>query len=140
MDKKSYHHNNLKNELIEKGIELVSNYGLSQLSLRKVAQSCNVSHAAPYSHFANKEELVAAMQLHITEQSVAKSLATLFPGLTSMYSLTPSMHCGCGRRSTLSAYVYTIYFDTVRTARAELLPRSVSWGAISSLGQIPFHN
>ena len=34
MDKKSYHHNNLKNELIEKGIELVSNYGLSQLSLR----------------------------------------------------------------------------------------------------------
>ena len=32
MDKKSYHHNNLKNELIEKGIELVSNYGLSPVS------------------------------------------------------------------------------------------------------------
>lgn len=77
MDKKSYHHNNLKNELIEKGIELVSNYGLSQLSLRKVAQSCNVSHAAPYSHFANKEELVAAMQLHITEQFTDKLLETI---------------------------------------------------------------
>lgn len=77
MDKKSYHHNNLKNELIEKGIELLSNYGLSQLSLRKVAQSCNVSHAAPYSHFANKEDLVAAMQLHITEQFTDKLLETI---------------------------------------------------------------
>jgi len=27
-----------------------------------------VSHAAPYSHFANKEELLLAMQLHITDQ------------------------------------------------------------------------
>lgn len=68
MGSKTYHHKNLKNELIEKGIELVNEYGLSQLSLRKVAQACNVSHAAPYSHFKNKEELFAAMQLYITEQ------------------------------------------------------------------------
>ena len=68
MDKKIYHHKDLKNELIEKGIELVNESGLNQLSLRKVAQACNVSHAAPYSHFKNKEELFAAMQLFITEQ------------------------------------------------------------------------
>ncbi|MDY4097642.1 MAG: TetR family transcriptional regulator [Lachnospiraceae bacterium] len=41
---------------------------MEQLSLRKVAMACNVSHAAPYSHFANKEEVLSAMQLHITEQ------------------------------------------------------------------------
>lgn len=68
MDNKTYHHKNLKNELIEKGIELVNEYGLSQISLRKVARACNVSHAAPYSHFANKDELLVAMQSHITEQ------------------------------------------------------------------------
>ena len=53
MEKKSYHHKNLKNDLIEKGIELVDKYGINQLSLRKVAQACNVSHAAPYSHFSS---------------------------------------------------------------------------------------
>lgn len=72
MNKKNYHHKNLKNELIEKGIALVNEKGLSQLSLRKVAQACNVSHAAPYSHFQNKEELFTAMQLYITEQFSAK--------------------------------------------------------------------
>ena len=68
MKQNTYHHQNLKNELIEKGIEIVNECGLEQLSLRKVAIACNVSHAAPYSHFANKEELLSAMQLHITEQ------------------------------------------------------------------------
>lgn len=68
MKQKTYHHKDLKNELIEKGIEIVNEGGLEQLSLRKVAMACNVSHAAPYSHFANKEELFSAMQLHITEQ------------------------------------------------------------------------
>lgn len=68
MKQNTYHHKDLKKELIEKGIEIVNECGLEQLSLRKVAMACNVSHAAPYSHFANKEELLSAMQLHITEQ------------------------------------------------------------------------
>ena len=71
MEKKRYHHKNLKNELIEKGIELVDQYGINQLSLRKVAQACNVSHAAPYSHFSNKEQLLREMQSHITNQFAA---------------------------------------------------------------------
>lgn len=64
----AYHHKNLRNELIEKGIELVEEYGMQQLSLRKVAQACNVSHAAPYSHFKNKDYLILAMQSYITDQ------------------------------------------------------------------------
>lgn len=68
MKTNTYHHKNLKKELIEKGIELINTYGLNQISLRKVAQACNVSHMAPYSHFTNKEELFTAIQTHITEQ------------------------------------------------------------------------
>ena len=55
MKNDSYHHQNLKNEMIEKGIELVNEHGAEQLSLRKVAQACGVSHAAPYSHFPEKK-------------------------------------------------------------------------------------
>lgn len=68
MEKKSYHHKNLRNDLIEKGIELVNENGIENLSLRKVAQACGVTHAAPYSHFSSKEELLAAMQEYITDQ------------------------------------------------------------------------
>jgi len=63
-----YHRKDLKNLLIEKGIEIVNADGLQSFSLRKAAAACKVSHAAPYSHFHNKEELLSAMQLHITER------------------------------------------------------------------------
>ena len=63
-----YHREGLKNLLIEKGIEIVNADGLQSFSLRKAATACKVSHAAPYSHFHNKEELLNAMQLHITER------------------------------------------------------------------------
>lgn len=68
MPKKQYHHKDLRNALIEKGIEIVNSEGLYSFSLRKVAAACGVSHAAPYSHFQSKEELLEAMQLHITDQ------------------------------------------------------------------------
>ena len=60
--KDTYHHKNLKEELIEAGITLVAKEGLEGFSLRKVAAVCGVSHAAPYSHFENKDVLLEEMQ------------------------------------------------------------------------------
>ena len=70
-----YHRKDLKNLLIEKGIEIVNTEGLQSFSLRKAAAACKVSHTAPYSHFHNKEELLNAMQLHITKR-FSKALET----------------------------------------------------------------
>ena len=66
--RQTYHHKDLRNALIETGIKLVSAEGINAFSLRKVAAACGVSHAAPYSHFQNKEELLEAMQLFITDR------------------------------------------------------------------------
>ena len=66
--RQTYHHKDLRNALIETGIQLVSTEGVNGFSLRKVAAACGVSHAAPYSHFQNKEELLEAMQLFITDR------------------------------------------------------------------------
>lgn len=68
MPNKNYHHGNLKIALIEAGIEMINECGEAGLSLRKVAAKCNVSQAAPYAHFKNKEDLIHAMQQHVTEQ------------------------------------------------------------------------
>jgi AcrR family transcriptional regulator len=59
--KKSYHHGDLKNALIEAGADILSKDGVSGLSLRKVAQKAGVSHTAPYAHFADKQALIAAI-------------------------------------------------------------------------------
>ncbi len=66
--KQSYHHTNLRNELIEVGIKMVQEVGADKLSMRKLASLCNVSEAAPYKHFASKEKLLNAMQEYVTEQ------------------------------------------------------------------------
>ncbi|MDF9843975.1 MULTISPECIES: TetR/AcrR family transcriptional regulator [unclassified Paenibacillus] len=68
MKQKPYHHGDLRNTLIETGIELINEEGLGGFSLRKVAAKCGVSHAAPYSHFKDVQQLLAAMADHVTEQ------------------------------------------------------------------------
>jgi AcrR family transcriptional regulator len=59
--RKTYHHGDLKNALIKAGVEILAKDGVSGLSLRKVASRAGVSHAAPYSHFADKQALIAAI-------------------------------------------------------------------------------
>ncbi len=65
--KESYHHKNLKNELIEQAIALVIEEGIDALSLRKIAALCGVSYAAPYAHFESKETLLSACRLHVAQ-------------------------------------------------------------------------
>ncbi len=59
--KKSYHHGDLKNTLIQAGIEILSRDGVNALSLRNAARKAGVSHAAPYAHFSDKQALIAAI-------------------------------------------------------------------------------
>lgn len=61
MPRKNYHHGDLKNALIQAGVEILSKEGIEGLSLRKVAQRAGVSHSAPYSHFPDKQSLIAAI-------------------------------------------------------------------------------
>lgn len=62
----SYHHGNLRQALIDAGIKIINKDGEENLSLRKAAAACNVSHAAPYAHFKDKEELIEAIKESVT--------------------------------------------------------------------------
>ena len=64
----TYHHGNLKEELIEKGLQHINRYGTESLSMRKLADSAGVSPAAPYAHFKNKEAFLASVRDYITER------------------------------------------------------------------------
>jgi AcrR family transcriptional regulator len=77
--RKTYHHGDLKNALIKAGVEILAKEGVAGLSLRKVASRAGVSHSAPYSHFADKQALIAAIstegfrELYVRTQHVMKS-------------------------------------------------------------------
>ena len=58
---KSYHHGNLRAELLDTALEQLREAGADDLSLRALARAIGVSQTAPYRHFADKGELLAAM-------------------------------------------------------------------------------
>ena len=64
----TYHHGNLREALTEAGIRIINESGEDALSLRKVASACDVSHAAPYAHFKDKDELIEEIKKSVTEQ------------------------------------------------------------------------
>lgn len=58
---KSYHHGNLRAALLDTAIEQLREQGTEELSLRALARAIGVSQTAPYRHFADKSDLLAAM-------------------------------------------------------------------------------
>ena len=61
--KKTYHHGDLRNSLIDTALTLLAQYGVADLSLREVAKVAGVSHTAPYRHFRDKAALLEAMAI-----------------------------------------------------------------------------
>jgi AcrR family transcriptional regulator len=59
--RKSYHHGNLRETLLQAAIQLIGEVGPGGFTLREVARRAGVSHNAPYRHFQDKEELLAAV-------------------------------------------------------------------------------
>ena len=58
----------LRQDLIEAGIEEINMYGANDFSVRRVANACGVSTAAPYKHFKDKKEFIGAIIDYVNEQ------------------------------------------------------------------------
>ena len=72
---------NVKEQLIVNGIEEMSKYGVREFSVRRVAQKCGVSCAAPYKHFKDRNSFVAAILEYINTSwsGIATGIASDYP-------------------------------------------------------------
>lgn len=66
--KKQYHYGNLKETLIEQGIELIHQEGIEKFSLRKLAKQVGVSATACYNHFGSIDELLQEMYAYVIDR------------------------------------------------------------------------
>ena len=106
MKSKSYHHGDLRHALIDTGIKLMNQYGEERLSLRKVAEECGVSNAAPYAHFKSKDEFIGAMQQHVLKLFTAALEETV-----EKYKNSNSLLSMLGKSYVMFFYQNPIYFD-----------------------------
>ena len=57
----SYHHGNLRRDLLRRAAEVIAGQGIEKLSLRALARDLGVSHSAPARHFKDKAALLRAL-------------------------------------------------------------------------------
>jgi AcrR family transcriptional regulator len=72
-----YHHGNLARALIEAALALLDETQDWAFSLREVARRAGVSHNAPYKHFPEKRDLLAAVAARGFEALAERMLASL---------------------------------------------------------------
>ena len=56
-----YHHGDLRRVIVKAALEILRETQSLEFSLRELARRAGVSHNAPYKHFADKRELLAAV-------------------------------------------------------------------------------
>lgn len=57
--RKSYHHGNLRQALVDATLELITERGPQGFTLAEAARRAGVSAAAPYRHFKGRDELIS---------------------------------------------------------------------------------
>src|SRR5215468_9581050 len=72
-----YHHGDLRAALVDTAIDLIAERGVRNFSLAEASRRLGVAVSAPYAHFADRDQLLAAVQAH----AFAELAADLLPGL-----------------------------------------------------------
>ncbi|WP_319406458.1 TetR/AcrR family transcriptional regulator [uncultured Desulfosarcina sp.] len=104
-----YHHGDLRRSLIQAGSKMIEEKGLAGLSLREVARAAGVSHTAPYRHFQDKADLLAAIAQLGFEQ------------LTDQAGKAASLHEGDPCKQFVAASVQYILFGVRNPCMSHLL-------------------
>jgi AcrR family transcriptional regulator len=61
VQERPYHHGDLRRAIVKAALDILSETQSVEFSLRELARRAGVSHNAPYKHFADKRELLAAV-------------------------------------------------------------------------------
>lgn len=63
----SYHHGNLKEELLNQSVDIISKDGIDALTLSVLSKKLGTSRSAIYRHFSSKDELMENVILYVFE-------------------------------------------------------------------------
>jgi AcrR family transcriptional regulator len=85
-----YHHGNLKQTLLQAAVQALAKHGPREFTLREVARLAKVSHNAPYRHFRDKDELLAAVAAQGFDKLADSMIAAAAPAGNALEALERS--------------------------------------------------
>jgi AcrR family transcriptional regulator len=111
---KPYHHGDLKAALVDGAIELITERGVRGFSVAELSRRLGVTAAAPYRHFVNRDELLAAVAVRAL-RSFGDALEAQSPATDPPEERLASMAAGYVRfaaeRPALFGVVFGIGLD-----------------------------
>ncbi|MEZ0052842.1 TetR/AcrR family tetracycline transcriptional repressor [Mycobacterium sp. MAA66] len=69
-----------RSDVVAKAAEILDNYGIADLTMRRLARELNVSPGALYWHFADKQELLGAVADRLLASAADPAVAGAWPG------------------------------------------------------------
>lgn len=110
--RRSYHHGNLKEVLLEAARKLIEEHGAFGFSLTEAARLAGVSPAAPYRHFRDRDALLAEVARSGFERFAARLDAAWNNGIPTPLSAFENLgraYLAFAREESAS---YTVMFET----------------------------
>jgi AcrR family transcriptional regulator len=98
---RGYHHGNLREALVQAGVELARTGGPSAVLLRAASREAGVSHNAAYRHFANQEDLVAA----VAKRCMAELARLMTERMEAVTARGPARRAGAMLEAIGRAYI-----------------------------------
>src|SRR5262249_14156488 len=106
---KPYHHGDLKAALIDGAVELIAERGVRGFSVAELSRRLGVTVAAPYRHFANRDELLAAVAIRALHE-FGEALAAQSPETDLPEERLASMAAGYVRFAAEQRALFGVLF------------------------------
>ncbi|QIK63212.1 TetR/AcrR family transcriptional regulator [Leucobacter viscericola] len=106
----AYHHGSLASALEEAAMQLLERMPASEISLREVARAANVSHNAPYHHFADRRGLFKVL----AEHSMADLVAQVKNDVAAAETTREKLHAGSAAYISFAVnrpYAFQVMYD-----------------------------
>jgi AcrR family transcriptional regulator len=109
-----YHHGDLREALIDGAVTLIAERGVQQFSVAELSRRVGVTTAAPYRHFANREDLLAAVAVQILRRfrdSLAARVSKTDPPEERLAAIADAYVRFAAEQPALFAVVFDVGLD-----------------------------
>jgi AcrR family transcriptional regulator len=129
-DARPYHHGDLRRALVMAAEHILEREGPNALSLRAVAREAGVSAAAPYHHFKDKDELLAAVAhqgFEMLAEAMSKAADEIADPAAKVNAIGVAYVCFARDNRAL----YHLMYDSSRRENFRAEPRRTDQGPTS---------